>query len=123
MIGMPSGFNAEFLIIIYLVLFVFSIFYNWLVAWLEREGHINGFVSLFIVGGVLVTLGGMALLNPFFALITLGGFVCSGTAMIIGSIQRYMQKRKRIQLEQLRQAQLIRQSIEDSNDAEAKVAA
>lgn len=70
--------------------------YNALIAWLEREGYMEGFTSLSVVVGVAYTvlattwlIGGRALL-----VLTLT-FVASGLPMVAGSIARHLQDRKR----------------------------
>jgi Cu/Ag efflux pump CusA len=78
---------------VYLVLALFGIGYNAAVAWWERQRYIEGFVSLAVVLGVLITLGGVAVLSWQAALIALGGFVASGAPMVAGSIIRYVQRR------------------------------
>lgn len=75
-------------------LFLFGIGYNSLVAWLERKGYTEGYLSLIVAFGVAVTLAGVAILSIQAALITLGAFIASGTPMIIGSIVRYLRKRE-----------------------------
>jgi membrane protein YdbS with pleckstrin-like domain len=75
-------------------LFLFGIGYNSLVAWMERKGYTEGFLSLIVAFGVTVTLVGVAILSIHAALITLGAFIASGTPMIIGSIVRYLRKRE-----------------------------
>lgn len=89
------------LIAVYSVLVLFGVGYNLLVAWVEERGYIRGYVALFVAGGVLITLVGVALITPIGALITLGAFVASGTPMILGSIWRYIKDRER-ELDSLR---------------------
>jgi NADH:ubiquinone oxidoreductase subunit 3 (subunit A) len=87
--------NGSNLFLIYLVLFVFGVEYNELVAWLERQGYDRGYTALLVVGGVLVTLLGVSALIGFeAAAIVLGSFVASGMPMIVGSMQREARKRK-----------------------------
>jgi hypothetical protein len=75
-------------------LFLFGIGYNALVAWLERRGYTEGYLSLIVALGVAVTLCGVSILSIHAALITLGAFIASGTPMIVGSIVRYLRKRE-----------------------------
>lgn len=66
--------------------------YNQLTAGLERRGYMEGFTSLLVSGGVALTLAPFVIFNlPVIA--TVGGFVCSGLPMIIGSISRYLKAR------------------------------
>jgi ACR3 family arsenite efflux pump ArsB len=75
-------------------LLLFGATYNHLVAWLERKGYHEGFLSLVVALGVFGTLVGIAVLSWQTALLSLGGFVFTGTPMILGSIARYIQQRE-----------------------------
>jgi hypothetical protein len=76
------------------VLALFGLVYNWVVKWLEKDGRHEGYVAILVVGGVLATLGGLAVLRGFeIAVYVALLFVASGTPMILGSIARYMNKR------------------------------
>lgn len=87
--------NGSNLFLMYLVLFVFGVGYNELVAFLERQGYDRGYTALLVVGGVLVTLLGVAVLIGFeAAAVVFGSFVASGMPMIVGSMQREARKRK-----------------------------
>jgi len=84
------------LTITYLGLFLFSWGYNTLVAWLERKGYHDGYVSLMVVGGVTYTVLTATWLIGIEASLILGGaFVSSGAPMIIGSIARHITQRDR----------------------------
>ena len=89
---------------VFVGLLLFGLLYNQFVGWLERMGYAEGYMGLIVCSGVLVTLGGVALISVPAALIALFGFCCSGIPMIIGSIIRYARKRERVQ-------QLISQSV------------
>ncbi len=78
---------------VFLGLVLFGIGYNAFVAWLERRGYTEGYLSLIVSLGVFVTLCGVAVLSIHAALLTLMAFVATGTPMIIGSIVRYLRKR------------------------------
>lgn len=69
-------------------LLLFGVGYNAFVAWLERRGYTEGYLSLIVSFGVAMTLVGVAILNIQAALITLGAFIASGTPMIIGSKEK-----------------------------------
>ena len=71
---------------VYFALALFSIGYNALIAYLEREGYLEGMVSLSVAVGSAVTIGAMAFFNWQFALLTLDAFAASGSPMIIGSL-------------------------------------
>jgi hypothetical protein len=75
-------------------LVLFGLGYNALVAWLERKHYTEGFLSLVVALGVLVTLAGVAILSIEAALLTLGAFIATGVPMIVGSIVRYIQRRE-----------------------------
>ena len=73
-------------------LFMFGLMFNGLVDWLgERK---EGYVSLMVVGGVLVTLGGIAFISWPAAILGLAAFVASGLPMVIGEIVRTIKKRE-----------------------------
>lgn len=76
-------------------LLVFGVGYNAFVAWLEREGHAEGYVALLVVVGTLVTLAGAAMLIGMEAVVQVGlCFVASGMPMIIGSCARHVRERR-----------------------------
>jgi len=81
---------------VFLALALFGIGYNALVSWMIRRGYTEGYLSLVVAFGVLVTLCGAAILSIQAALIALGAFAASGTPMIIGSIVRYIKAREYI---------------------------
>jgi len=68
--------------------------YNQLVSWAQRRGYAEGYTSLLVVGGVLLTLAGLAILSIGAAALALAVFVASGTPMVVGSICRYVQRRE-----------------------------
>ncbi len=98
--GSYSGSLIPVLAAIYLALLLFGIGYNWLTSQAERTRFIRGYTSLFVVGGVAVTIAATAVVSLPFALITAGAFVFSGTPMIVGSMIRH----QRDELRQLAQA-------------------
>jgi hypothetical protein len=89
--------NFSLISAVFVTLVLVSIGYNTLVAWLERSGYIEGFTSLVVAVGVLITLGGVAVISWQAALLALGAFVATGTPMIAGSIWRYIQLRREAQ--------------------------
>lgn len=101
MIGEQFGVNLGTLAAVYLALLLFGIVFNWTTEWAEKKGYTQGYLSLFVMVGVGVTVLSTAIISPVFALITLGAFIASGTPMIVGSIWRHVRERER-QLEQLR---------------------
>jgi hypothetical protein len=83
------------LIITLVVLHILSWGYNALIGWLERQGYHDGFVSLFVVGGVAYTVAITTwIIGVDIALILLAAFSASGFPMVVGSIARHIQQRK-----------------------------
>jgi uncharacterized integral membrane protein len=75
-------------------LFFFGLSYNALMHALgERK---DGYTALFVVGGVLVTLTGLALIDWRCALLALTLFVASGLPMVIGDMYRSIKKKDAI---------------------------
>jgi hypothetical protein len=101
MIGQGSGIDLGILAALYMALLLFGTGYNAITAWAERRGYTKGYLSLFVVFGVAVTLGATVVVSWQFALITTGAFICSGLPMITGSIWRHVRDRER-ELERLR---------------------
>lgn len=89
--------NFSLVTAIFSGLFIFGIFYNLLVSWLERKGYLEGFTWLAVVGGVAATIVALGVIDLQLAMLLLGAFVFSGTPMIIGAIGRYVTKRERSQ--------------------------
>jgi hypothetical protein len=96
---------------IYLALLLFGIAYNFLTSQAEKTGFIKGYTSLFVVGGVAVTVAATAVISLAFALITAGAFIASGTPMIVGSMIRHKH-------EELRQLQQAREEARHGNQGE-----
>lgn len=75
-------------------LFLFGLSYNAFVAWLEGQGHDKGYTAFLVVGGVLITLAGLAVItNVETAILAIGCFAASGLPMIFGSVGRYVRAR------------------------------
>lgn len=89
------GYDLGAIIAVFGALFLFGYFYDRVVTWLERNGYDEGYMALLVVGGVLATLAGMALIDWRAAVLGLGAFTASGFWMVIGSWWRHVQKRKR----------------------------
>lgn len=78
-------------------LLLFGIGYNWLVTTLEKSGHDQGYTSILVVGGVIVTIAASTPLIGLDAVVSLTLlFVASGTPMIVGSLLRYAREREQI---------------------------
>jgi mannose/fructose/N-acetylgalactosamine-specific phosphotransferase system component IID len=89
-IGIDSGRIPGVLI----ALLLFGVVYNFIVTWIIRQGYDEGYTWMFVIGGVAVTLGGVALIASQAALLTLLAFACSGLPMALGSWWRYVQRRQ-----------------------------
>ena len=98
---MEFSFRVDFGLVsgIFLGLVVLGIGYNALTALFERKGYMEGFTSLMVAGGVVMTLLPLLLISPVFVLIVAGAFLASGTPMIIGSVSRYVRNRERAKRE------------------------
>lgn len=83
--------------LVFLVLVLFGIGYNALTEWMERNGRGEGYTAFLVVGGVLATTGGVAILDPNAALKMLICFAGSGTPMLVGSVMRYVRAREQHQ--------------------------
>ena len=92
---MLSGYDPALIGAVIGLLLAFGLLYNSLVGWLEREGYMEGYVSLSVVGGVAATLLIVALLDWQASALMLGAFCCSGLPMVLGSIWRYMRQRRK----------------------------
>lgn len=76
-------------------LLLFGVGYDWLVTRLEERGHDQGYTSLLVVGGVLITLAGAGLLVGWWTVAVISlCFTASGTPMIVGSVCRYARERR-----------------------------
>lgn len=98
MIGVTSG-----IITVYIGLILVGIIYAILIYLISEKGYLEGYTSLAVVGGVLVTLAGVYFIFPLAAAYTLGAFVCTGTPMIIGdwlkNVRRRAKEQERIRAE------------------------
>ena len=83
LIGVVSGF-----------VFLLSFIYNDIVRWLEDGGYAEGYTSFLVVGGVVVTLLGLACIDRAAAVLALILFSASGLPMVVGSMWRHARRRK-----------------------------
>jgi len=96
MIGNQLGAN---LAVIYAGLVLFGLAYNALVGWLEARKYQEGYVSDLVAVGVALTivpfvsLSGMYPAWQIVAMIA-GGFIASGTPMMLGARIRHAKARK-----------------------------
>jgi hypothetical protein len=75
---------------------LFGVGYNALTAWLEARGLDRGYTAYLVVGGVLVTLAGLGSVDGWPAAgKALLCFAASGLPMVIGSMARSAQARRR----------------------------
>ena len=82
---------------IFLALCLFGIGYNDLISWMGRRGYTEGYMSLLVAFGVMVTLGAVSILSIQAGILALLMFAASGTPMIAGSIFRHMCDRENSQ--------------------------
>ncbi len=94
---MTSGLNWGLIGAVWGALLVFGFVYNLAVAWAERQGYAEGYTAMLVVGGTLVTLLGVAVVDWRAALLALGAFFASGFWMVVGSWWRHVQARRRAQ--------------------------
>ena len=85
-------------------LLMFGAAYNALVHWLY--GRHQGYTSLLVAGGVVVTLIGVAIISWQAALLCGAAFAASGTPMIIGEAVRTVMLREKA----------IRRLIDEAHD-------
>jgi hypothetical protein len=97
------NYDPSLLALTAVLLLAFGVLYNILVGWLQKQGYDEGYTALEVVGGVAVSLLILALADWQAALITLIAFCFSGLPMVIGSIWRYAEARKRGQAAQRRE--------------------
>jgi uncharacterized membrane protein YhhN len=106
---MIQGMKMELLVIVFLVLFIFGIGYNGLVAWIEARRYNQGYVCLLVAIGVMATLAGLAVLDIKAAMLATGCFVASGTPMMVGSILRYWREREKAERYRILRAENVLQ--------------
>lgn len=107
-----SGIDWAQLGIVLFALGMFGLAYNALIHWLGNRK--DGYVSLLVVGGVLITLLGVALIDWQAAVIGLATFSASGLPMIIGEVYRAISAREKALADQrLEIEQLARISLDD----------
>ncbi len=94
-IDMNVAVSCTAVAIVLIVLFITSIGYNAIVAWLEKKGYDEGYTAILVVIGVGWTLAGAAILDWKHTLLITACFISSGTPMIIGSWWRHVQKRRK----------------------------
>lgn len=106
-----NGASIGWLALAYVGLLAFGVGYNWLTTWAEKTGFIRPYTAFFVVGGVVVIL---TALLPFVGFIEtamiVGGFICAGTPMIVGSMHRH-------HLQQKAQIEREKKAARDGNNA------
>lgn len=108
---MDIGRTIGIIPVVYGALLIFGIAYNALYDWLERSGYAEGYLAFVVGCGCLVVIGGIALIAPQAALITLGAFIFAGTPMIVGSWWRHVRVRRAGQDNQRQEA--FERAVED----------
>lgn len=78
-------------------LLLFGIAYNFIVAWMERNGYDEGYTAILVVMGNGTTLLFVALFDWRTAVIVFLAFACSGLPMLVGSWWRHVRARRRAQ--------------------------
>lgn len=76
-------------------IFVFGIFFNGLVKFMENRRYLDGFTWLAVVVGVAGTLIiSLTFIPSKYVYLMFGAFACSGLPMAFGAIARYVLKRE-----------------------------
>lgn len=87
------------LLMVFCALFVFGVAYNHFVAKLEAAGDAEGNTWLLVVVGVLVTIGGIAIVDELVdwnaGVVGLLAFAASGTPMSLGALWRHRKLKRR----------------------------
>jgi len=79
--------------VIYAVLFVCSLLYDRLIIRRgERQGWLEPYTAWTVVAGVLYTLAGVWAVDRKAAVKTFWAFVFSGVPMIVGDVERYLER-------------------------------
>ena len=96
------------LLIALIILHGVSWLYNVLIAWLAREGYLDGFVSISVVVGVAYTVAFVApwIGSEVVTLLALA-FIASGSPMLVGSMARYVHQRRREQADLITHAKKV----------------
>lgn len=92
MIGCSQAVDWRLIGAILAGLFMFGVAYNALVHHLGNKKE--GYSAILVVGGVLITLGGLALISWQCALLAVAMFAASGLPMVIGDIYRSIRRRE-----------------------------
>ena len=89
--GGSFALDGKLLTVVLGFLFMFGWGFHYFVNSLGKRKE--GYLALFVVAGVLVTLGGAALINWQAAALVLACFFASGTPMIVGEVFQTIWKR------------------------------
>lgn len=90
------GLKIDGVLVTFGALFIFGLFYNWLISHLSKKGYSEGYTSLLVVAGTLVTLfAALFTVGLIPVLVILVYFAASGLPMVIGDISRYVINRRK----------------------------
>lgn len=90
--GICSALDWRLIGIVAFALLMFGAYYDSLMT--RLADHKDPYISIFVAGGVAVTLGLIAVIDWRAAVLALGAFACSGLPMVAGSIRRNMERQK-----------------------------
>jgi len=98
---------------------MFGIIFNSLID--HMGDRLHGYTAFAVVAGVLITLGGLALIDWRAAAIALACFAASGTPMVLGDIARTVRRRERaIRVQQLfaekRGLEALKEALRSNDD-------
>ena len=99
---------------VYAGLFGFGVFYNRLVAHVNRKHGEHGYTSLLVVFGVFITLVTLSTrIGVINTLKIAAGFVASGLPMILGDATRYLEYKQEVAMALARASKARRKGIND----------
>lgn len=90
--GCTPALDWRLIGIVAFALVMFGAYYDSLMT--RLADHKDPYISIFVAGGVAVTLGLIAVIDWRAAVLALGAFACSGLPMVAGSIRRNMERQR-----------------------------
>ncbi len=112
--GTHWAIDWRLLVAVLFGLVMFGFVFNTLVDWLAARKE--GYTSLLVVLGVMVTLAGVALISWQAAVYCFLGFVASGSPMVVGDIARAVKARDRA-LERIKKEVQATNSTNETNNS------